>query len=172
MTQNFILNKLPELETNQRIAADYADMDVSSMQTLLPFLLTSKMISSAYSQFFATYDLSDGKFAVLAVLDERPHKNYAPSELADKIGVTRAAVTNIVDGLVQAGLIERQNGITDRRMQVIALTEAGHQLLERLMPDHYRRTAQLFTNITQIERQLLRALLEKLTGGLDALKVK
>lgn len=169
MSQQFFLNKLPDAETNERIAADYPEMDRSAIESILHFLLTAKNVSNAYTNFFNTYGLSDGKFAVLAVLDERPRKPLAPSELAERIGVTRAAVTGIVDGLESAGLVERQGAANDRRMQVIRLTKQGEKLLETLMPEHYRRTAEFMAGFTEIERNLLRALLEKLQGRLSVL---
>jgi DNA-binding MarR family transcriptional regulator len=169
VTQTFFLNKLPERETNERIAADYIDMDLSAIETVLRFLLTSKNVSNAYTAFFNRYKLSDGKFAVLAVLDERPRQAFAPSALADRIGVSRAAVTGIIDGLETSGLVERQDDPSDRRMQVIQLTAQGKELLETMMPEHYRRTAKLMSSLTEVERTLLRALLEKIQGGLSAL---
>lgn len=169
MAQNFFLNRLPEHETNERIATDYPEMDVSAIETVMQFLLVSKNVSGAYTNFFNTHGLSDGKFAVLAVLDERPRKSFAPSELADRIGVTRAAVTSIIDGLELSGLVKRQGDPNDRRMQVIELTTEGSKLLESLMPDHYRRTAKFMSSMTEIERGLFRALLEKLQGGLSVL---
>jgi DNA-binding MarR family transcriptional regulator len=166
MSQSFFLNQLPEYETNKRLAANYSQMDVSAVETVMHLLLASKRVSISYTNFFNTYGLSDGKFAVLAVLDERPRKSYAPSELADKIAVSRAAVTSIIDGLETSGLIERQDAPNDRRMQVIQLTTLGNILLEQMMPAHYQRTANLMSGLTEVERTLLRTLLEKIEQGL------
>lgn len=167
MTQNFFLNRLPEHQTNQRLAAEYPEMDVSAIETVMQFLLVSKNTSSFYTIFFNQYGLSDGKFAVLAVLDERPRQAIAPSVLADRIGVSRAAVTSIIDGLEVSGLVKREDDPNDRRMQVIQLTETGSSLLETMMPEHYRRTTALMSSLTAIERNLLRALLEKIQNRLS-----
>jgi DNA-binding MarR family transcriptional regulator len=172
VTQNFFLNKLPERETNERIAADYPEMDLSAIETVMQFLLTSKNVSNAYTAFFNRYKLSDGKFAVLAVLDERPRQAFAPSALADRIGVSRAAVTGIIDGLEASNLVERTDDPSDRRMQVIQLTAQGHELLETLMPEHYQRTAKLMSGLTEVERVLMCALLEKIQRGLPALSAE
>ncbi len=167
MTQNFFLNRLPEHETNQRIANEYPEMDISAIETVMQFLLVSKNTSSVYTAFFNKFGLSDGKFAVLAVLDERPRRAIAPSLLADRIGVSRAAVTGIIDGLEASKLVKRQGDPTDRRMQVIELTEAGNKLLETMMPEHYQRTANLMSSLTAVERTLFSALLEKIQAGLS-----
>jgi DNA-binding MarR family transcriptional regulator len=170
MTQPFFLNRLPEHETNQDLAVEYPEMDVSAIETVMHLLLASKQVSSNYTIFFNTHGLSDGKFAVLAVLDERPRQSFAPSELADRIGVSRAAVTSIVDGLEASRLVERTDAPNDRRMQVIQLTAQGSALLEVMMPEHYSRTARLMSSLTEVERTVLRALLEKIQGGLSTLR--
>jgi DNA-binding MarR family transcriptional regulator len=170
VTQPFILKQLPDHETNQRLASEYAAMDVSAIETVMHFLMASKQVSSAYTAFFNRHGLSDGKFAVLAMLNERPRKSFAPSELADRVSVSRAAVTSIIDGLEASDLVERQNAPSDRRMQVIQLTAQGSELLETLMPEHYRRTTALMSSLTELERSFLRGLLEKIQNGLTALK--
>ncbi len=170
MTQSFPLNQLPDHDTNQRLADVYTGMDVSAIETVMHFLLAAKQTSSAYTHFFNRFGLSDGKFAVLAILNERPRKSFAPSELADRIAVSRAAVTSIIDGLEASGLVERQDAPSDRRMQMIQLTSQGDDLLKTLMPEHYRRNAALMSGLTEIERSLFRALLEKIQGGLSALR--
>lgn len=170
MAQQFFLNKLPDHQINERLASDYPQMDASAIEAVMRLLLTSKRVSSVYSAFFQRFGLSDGKFAVLAVLDERPHQPFAPSALADRIGVSRAAVTSIVDGLENTGFVERQNAANDRRMQVIQLTSLGSELLATMMPIHYQRTASLMANLTEVERTLLKALLEKLESGLTTLR--
>ena len=55
----------------------------------------------------------------------------APSVLAHRLGITRGAVTKLVDRLKAKQLLVRAKGRGDGRMQTIALTGAG----ARLVPD-------------------------------------
>ncbi len=50
------------------------------------------------------------------------------SELADRLGVEGATMVTMVDRLVKAGLILRVPSATDRRINHIVLTDAGHHL--------------------------------------------
>ena len=43
-----------------------------------------------------TYHLSEGKFCALIVLHQRGGDGMAPSELAEKVGVTRATISNML----------------------------------------------------------------------------
>lgn len=56
----------------------------------------------------------------------------APSVLADRLGMTRGAVTKLVDRLKAKQLLVRAKGRGDGRMQTIALTGAGAKLLPEL----------------------------------------
>lgn len=56
----------------------------------------------------------------------------APSLLADRLGMTRGAVTRLVDRLKAKQLLVRAKGRGDGRMQTIALTGAGARLVPGL----------------------------------------
>lgn len=56
----------------------------------------------------------------------------APSVLADRLGMTRGAVTKLVDRLKAKQLLVRAKGRGDGRMQTIALTGAGAKLVPEL----------------------------------------
>lgn len=56
----------------------------------------------------------------------------APSVLADRLGMTRGAVTKLVDRLKAKQYLVRAKGRGDGRMQTIALTGAGAKLVPEL----------------------------------------
>lgn len=53
------------------------------------------------------------------------------SDIADELGVTSAAASQLLDRLFQQGLIGRSEDPHDRRAKQIVLTEKGEQVLER-----------------------------------------
>ncbi len=55
------------------------------------------------------------------------------SELADEMGVTRAAASQLLQRLVQQGVVERSEDPRDRRNRRMALTEAGREVAQRSM---------------------------------------
>ncbi|MFO1071094.1 MAG: MarR family winged helix-turn-helix transcriptional regulator, partial [Geminicoccaceae bacterium] len=48
-----------------------------------------------------------------------------PSQLAERMGMTRGAVSRLVERLVAKGLVSREAAGGDRRFQALALTPAG-----------------------------------------------
>ena len=68
----------------------------------------------------------------------------APSVLADRMAMTRGAVTKLVDRLKAKQLLVRAKGRGDGRMQTIALTGAG----ARLVPDLVGVAAQVEAKIS------------------------
>lgn len=92
-----------------------------------------------------------------------------PSLLAEKVGVTRATMTGLLDGLERERLVERVFAQDDRRKVAIRLTETGLSRLETMLPDYYRRIAGLMVNFDAEEREQLLGLLEKVNAGIPAL---
>ena len=53
------------------------------------------------------------------------------SDIADELGITGAGASQMLDRLVQQGLVERSEDPDDRRVKLIALTEQGRAVVER-----------------------------------------
>jgi DNA-binding MarR family transcriptional regulator len=54
------------------------------------------------------------------------------SDIGEQMGITNAAASQLVERLVQMGLLERKEDPTDRRIKRLALTPAGHALAEKI----------------------------------------
>jgi len=65
------------------------------------------------------------------------HLNHKESmgvtDLGEHLGVTSAAASQMLDRLVQLGLIQRSEDPDDRRVKILVLTEKGFQALEEGM---------------------------------------
>ncbi|HXW32867.1 MAG TPA: MarR family transcriptional regulator [Acidimicrobiales bacterium] len=84
------------------------------------------------------------------------------ADIAGRMDVVPRTVTPMVDGLAEAGLVDRRADPDDRRSLLVALTPAGRGLLDRL--DTARRTSaeQVFGELHQRERKELLLLLGRL----------
>ena len=67
---------------------------------------------------------------VLACSDPEP---LAGGEIAERIGVSPAAVSRALDGLVQKGFAERRESTDDRRVRLVTITGPGRDLAEDLI---------------------------------------
>ncbi len=72
-------------------------------------------------------------------------------KLATALGVTPSNVTGIVERLVEQGLITRQGCSEDRRVLLLATTEAGDKLVERSREARASRMTQILASATNEE---------------------
>ena len=86
----------------------------------------------------------------------------APSLLADRIGMTRGAITKLADRLIDKELVIRRADPQDGRAQTLALTARGRALVPELAALADDNDTQFFRPLTVQERRVLRQLLERL----------
>lgn len=111
----------------------------------------------------ADHNLSLGEFDVLSALRRSgPPFTLRPSELADRLMVTRAGMTGRVDRLELRGFVERRRNPDDRRSEPITLTKTGRQQLDTTLVAYLDAEAQLFSGLTEAQRRQLDSLLRRL----------
>jgi DNA-binding MarR family transcriptional regulator len=86
----------------------------------------------------------------------------ASSEIAEATGLSRGAVSKLVDRLFRKKLLTRVGRDDDRRFQSIALTEAGNELVPKLAALADQNDAEFFSAISNGEREALMTTLKKL----------
>lgn len=73
--------------------------------------------------------------------------------LADHLGVTKAAVSQMVDRLVESGLISREEDPIDRRSKLICLSEKGQSLVQEAFQTRRRWVPDLAASLTAVQEQ-------------------
>jgi DNA-binding MarR family transcriptional regulator len=162
----FYLKDLPTDKTLSEFAKRYPDLDPSALKTCVVLLRTGSDLLTAFETFLGKHGLSQGRFLTLIVMNRTPDEEINPSSLAEKVGVTRATMTGLLDGLEKNSLLDRVAHPEDRRKLGIRLTKKGRQLLDEMLPGYYDYIAKLMVNLTENERQNLGSLLGKVNQGL------
>ncbi|MFF4342215.1 MarR family winged helix-turn-helix transcriptional regulator [Kitasatospora sp. NPDC001540] len=144
------------------------DLDVAPQGVIGRLHRVAALLTHELCAVYARYDLGEGEFDVLAALRRAgaPYER-APGELAAHTMVTTGAVTKRLDRLERAGLVTRRPAAEDRRGRVVALTEAGRELIDRAFTDHIRNEHRLLAALTPAEAAQLETLL---TGWLARLE--
>lgn len=96
-------------------------------------------------------------------------KAVAPSEVAERLGMTRGAVSKLIDRLVAKSLVSKAAaGAGDRRYQSVNLTAAGTALVPQLAALADQNDEEFFGGLTAAERRTLMNLMKKIvrTHGL------
>ncbi|MGI9414772.1 MAG: MarR family winged helix-turn-helix transcriptional regulator [Hyphomicrobiales bacterium] len=84
----------------------------------------------------ASFDISLAKFDFLAQLYRSPDGVLTMSQLGQCLMVTGGNITGLTDRLEREGLAERRPHPTDRRSQVIGLTDKGRAFFETMAEAH------------------------------------
>jgi DNA-binding MarR family transcriptional regulator len=67
--------------------------------------------------------------------------------LADSLGVDKSTMSRIIDGLVDAGMVERSLDADDRRYVVISLAENGLDIFQKISCAWYQFCSEIMKNI-------------------------
>src|SRR5215472_18414753 len=94
------------------------------------------------------------QYTALTVLER--HRDLSAAQLARNSFVTAQSMADMITALEGRGLIERHRDQADRRRLVVALTEAGRQLLDNYRDDDEAPEAQTMEGRTQTEVSGLR----------------
>ena len=122
-----------------RLAADAEQHNapLPALTELFGVFALSNAVDERCAEMLAGFGLSEGRFAVLLLLekrmlDARPALN--PAEIAEKLGVTRATVTGLIAGLERQEFLAREADASDGRRVRLSLTPAGADVIAQVLP--------------------------------------
>jgi DNA-binding MarR family transcriptional regulator len=142
-------------------------MDRRSTEVLINLIRTDSLVTTALSRRFRRHGLSLSGFNAMVIIRQAP-QGVNPREIADRLLVTRAAVTAILDALEAKGLIRRAPSGADGRMTLIAITPTGKRLLDSILPEHFAAERAMASVLGANEKELLISLLGRLQLHLGA----
>ncbi len=101
--------------------------------------------------------LSVPQFRLLAAINQGIIKN---KELGERLGVSEAAISRMLDLLSNEGLIKKGTSKIDRRQSVITLTKDGQKLFKTIKEDATDKMAQKLNSLDSADLEaLLKALI-------------
>ena len=135
-----------------------------------------RMVSNAVSLEFARKmsgeDVTVAEWSFMRVLyDLQP---TPPSVLADRMGMTKGAISKLADRLLSKGLVERAESQKDKRAHKLSLTAEGQARIPTLASLADRNDSEFFSVLTKEERKALHRILRGLAErrGLKAIPVE
>lgn len=144
----------------QAWARERPDLDVSPLGVIGRLHRLAGHLTEQLLLVYRRYGLQEGEFDVLAALRRAGEPfERAPGELAAFTMVTTGAMTKRIDRLERNGLVTRRRSSTDGRGRVVALTEAGRELIDQAFTDHVRNERRLVELLPPEDAARLEALL-------------
>jgi DNA-binding MarR family transcriptional regulator len=140
------------------------DLDASPMAVIGRLSRAAALIDTALAGTFAPHGIDASTFDVLATLRRQgfPYR-LAPVALATEAMVTTSAVTQRLNRLEALGLVSRLPHPDDGRGKLVELTQAGKDLVDRVLPDHLATEEALLGDLSTEERRTLAELLTRLS---------
>lgn len=146
--------------SSQAAAAPRArpDESVRTWRTMLQ--IHAELIGELETRFRREHGLSVSEFDVLVNLD--PRKPLRHMELADRVILSRTALTRLLDRLQARGWVQRGTASQDQRGVVVTLTERGRRVRSAAARTNNATIRRYFAGLSSAELDTLHGLVTTL----------
>ncbi len=134
--------------------------------------LLAKGFSRSLQQKSAVLGVTPGQFPILMTLWNED--GITQRELVERLEIEQATIANTLSRMVRDGLIDRRPHPTDKRAQLLFLTDRAKSLEEQVVAAAREADEALFAGFRRFERELLLEYMRwavenarKLEGGTD-----
>ncbi len=122
------------------------------------------------AQLVADHGLTINDYEALLQLARADERRMRRVDLAERLLLTASGVTRLLDGLEQAGYVDRDSCASDRRVTYAVLTDAGLAKLRETSNSHVAEIRSFFeTRFSEEELDQLVGLLDRLPLGAEPL---
>jgi DNA-binding MarR family transcriptional regulator len=150
------------------IASRYPQIDPTVEGVVGRLSAITKHISRTFDETLARHGLNHGEYRLLLRLTTRSDDNrMTAGELGRALLLSSGAMTNRIDRLEAAGLVERVRDPRDRRGVLVALTDAGRTAIDRAVTEQAAKEIDVMSAIDAKELDQLNGLLRKVLTSLE-----
>jgi DNA-binding MarR family transcriptional regulator len=119
--------------------------------------------SKGFTEALAPLGIGPREFLLMRFVDAT--RGQSQQALSERLDVPASRMVALVDGLEEAGLVERRPDPDDRRVRGLHLTRKGRGVLEKASKIAIDYETRLCAGINREEREQLIDLLQKLQAG-------
>lgn len=139
------------------------DRTKESLKALVGIKRTNDTLDRIVKQDMKNYGLNITEFAVMELLY---HKGDQPiQKVKQRILIASSSTTYVIDQLVKKGYVTRRQDEQDKRITYAVLTESGHELMERIFPQHAETIENAFSILDDEELAIFRRALKKISAN-------
>lgn len=144
------------------------ELDVQPLHVLSRVSRLSRHLDRARRAVFAAHEMESWEFDVLTAL-RRAGSPYQlnPGQLLRATLVTSGTMTNRIDRLTAAGLVERHPDPADKRGVQVRLTDVGRAKVDAAFSDLIDRERELLAALSETDQARLAGLLRTLLVPFD-----
>ncbi len=152
--------------------ADFHDQtpeaNILATEAVMNTIRTGDLLFDRIGRMLRPLGVSGAGGLVLAQLRDRGP--MSPSALGERLIVTRATVTGLVDSLEKRGFVERSPHPEDRRSQIVQITPAGLKVLAKVREIVHGRETRWMSGLSDAELTRFIGFLHRVQDGLAAVE--
>lgn len=141
------------------------DGNVRATEAVMNTIRTADLLFDQIGRLLRPLNVSAAGGLVLGIL--RDHGRMSPSELGDRLQVTRATVTGVVDSLERRGFARRSSNPGDRRSLLVEITPSGLSVLQEVRTLVHRNERVWMSVLSDEELRNYIELLHRIQDGVD-----
>src|SRR3954454_6590536 len=149
---------------------EFPSGDATATECAQNLIRAAELFLDADSRALRRHGLSIPARILLATL-EGAGEPLSHSGIAQRLFVTGASVTSLVDTLERKGLVRRIRDTADRRVVLVELTDAAYPVLDAFLADVTTLHAFEFAVLDEQERETFVQLLAKVAVSIESLDV-
>ena len=141
-------------------AAEYPDASPSATECAMNLVRAGDLVLGRVAAALQPLEISPAGGLVLGLLKDAGQP-CPPSYISERLIVSRATVTGVLDTLAKRGLVRREPHPSDRRMVLVHLTKAGSRMADKVRRVVHQAEAEWMRSLSEPERAQLTDLLGK-----------
>lgn len=157
MANHFPIQLPPDFEKR------YPNSSAKATECAMNLVRTADLLLKFISQLLKQFDLTPASALVVSMLADS-ESPLSPNEIADRLIISRATVTGLIDSLERREYVRRLPHLTDRRMLLVELTEKGKQVAIAFRPIVHQHQKKWFEALNDTQQQQLIDSLHQLQG--------
>jgi DNA-binding MarR family transcriptional regulator len=161
MANQFSIQIAPDFEER------YPNSSATATECAMNLVFTADLLVKRISGLLQPFDLSPASGLVLSILADS-ESSLPPNKIADRLIISRATVTGLIDSLERRGYVRRIPHQSDRRMLLIELTDTGRQVAHAFRPIVHQHQKAWLEALSEKEQQQLIDSLQQLQVTLMA----
>ncbi len=155
------MSNIPFIQIAPDFKERYPDSSAQATECAMNLVLTADLLEKRISNLLVPFDLSPASGLVLSILADA-QTPISPVHIADRLIISRASVTSLLDSLEKRGYVKRRPHRADRRMLLIELTERGRQVADRFRLIVHQHQKLWLDSVSQKEQEQLIQTLHRL----------
>jgi DNA-binding MarR family transcriptional regulator len=138
-------------------------------EALLSTYYSASQLKKKAGEFLRPFGLTDVQFNLMMLLRHQSGNQGGlnQAQISNMMLVNRANITAIIDRMEKAGLVVRTAMLTDRRYNLVKLTERGTKLLDEIEPLYAEEVERIMAVLIKTDQKKLITMLEKIRSNIS-----